>query len=98
MDTVNIPTEKRFAAFAALYNASRAQGMGFIHATPEPMTEAQAREYLAAQGSDYVDYAKGRVIKTSFAGGQTSLRLFDRDNGTGAAYSALVSSGAIQPA
>ncbi len=95
MDTVNIPANKTAAALAALYNASHPQGMGFLHATPEDMTEAQAAEMLSGSSSKYADYVKGRVIKTDFSGGETDLRLFDRDNGAGAGASALRAAGVI---
>lgn len=93
MDTVTIPANKTAAALAALYNASGPQGLGFIHATQQPMTEAEAAEILSKD--TYADYVNGRVLKTDFSGGETSLRLFDRDNGQGAGHAALVAAGVI---
>ena len=102
MDVVNIPAEKTAAALAALYNASHPQGLGFLHATPDLMMESEAAEILVeiAQNSHqlercYADYDKGRIIKTDFSGGETSLRLFDRDNGPGAGYAALKAAGVV---
>ena len=95
MDTVNIPLDRTAAALAALYNASRPQGLGFQHAESGDMTEAEASEMLSVASSKYADYVKGRVIKTDFSGGETSLSLFDRDNGPGAGYRALVDAGVI---
>lgn len=94
---------------AALYDASRPQGAGFVHYTPEPMTEAQAEALLTqydAEGDPamagfqvlgvekrkpYFDYLRGRVMKVTIDrdGGPLDPRLYDRDNGQGAAARAL---------
>ncbi len=95
MNMVDIPLNSTAAALAALYNASQPQGMGILHYTPEDMTEAEAAEILSKSDDKYADYIKGRIIKTDFSGGQTSLRLFDRDIGDGAGYKALVAAGVI---
>ena len=73
---------------AALYNASRPQGMGFIHYDPTPMTEAQAQSILDG-GTTYFDYLKGRVMKISLAKDEVETWLYDRDNGSGAAENAV---------
>ena len=66
---------------AALYNRARPQGMGFIHYTPEDMTKEQA---------DYFDYVRGRVMKVDLSSDEEfDERLYDRDNGFGAAQSAI---------
>lgn len=79
---------KKAAVLAALYNASKPQGMGFMHYDPAPMTEEEAAELL--QRGTYFDYLKGRVMKVDLrdddgfrAGG------YDRDNGKGAAQRAI---------
>lgn len=96
MDIVDIPFHKSAAALAALYNASRVQGMGFVLASSADMTEAEAAERLAESADKYVDYFKGRSIKIDFSGGQTSLRLFDRDNGpAGGGAAVLYAAGVI---
>jgi len=68
---------------AALYNASKPQGMGFMHYNPEPMTAEEARALLA--DNTYFDYLKGRVMKVRIEGDELNPRLYDRDNGQGAA-------------
>lgn len=76
------------AVLAALYNASKQQGMGFLHARgATDMTVAQAREELAKR--DYFDYLHGRVMKINLAGDEVDTRLYDRDNGAGAAERAV---------
>ena len=95
MSTVTIPLNRTAAALAALYNASRPQGMGFLHYTPENMAETEAKDMMSKTESTYADYVKGRIIKVDFKGGETDLRLFDRDNGQGAGARALRAAGII---
>lgn len=74
--------------FQVLYNNARAQGMGWLHFDDNPMTEAQARELTDAMAArrDYrVDYYQGRVMKVDISGDSLDPRLYDRDNGDGAA-------------
>ena len=68
---------------AALYNASKPQGMGFVHYDPKPMTRQEA-EALLEQGT-YFDYLKGRVMKVKLSGDELNEWGYDRDNGQGAA-------------
>lgn len=68
---------------AALYNASRSQGMGFMHFDTTPMSVDEARELL--QRMSYFDYLKGRVMKLELKGDDLDTRLYNRDNGEGAA-------------
>lgn len=69
---------------AALYNRAKPQGMGFLHYTPEPMTAAEAQDILS-DGWMYFDYLRGRVMKVDLSGDMLDTRLYDRDNGVGAA-------------
>ena len=62
--------------------------MGFLHYTPEDMTTDQAEKLL--QQTSYFDYVKGRVMKVDLSSDeQFDERLYDRDNGPGAAQSAI---------
>lgn len=70
-----------------LYNRARPLGMGILHYTPEDMTAEQAHELLKA--STYFDYVKGRVMKVRIEGNLLDPRLYDRDNGEGAANTAI---------
>lgn len=71
----------------ALYNNSRPLGLGFLHATPGDMTRAEAQGYLDEY--TYFNYLKGRVMKVELGGDELDPRLYDRDNGRGAAQAAL---------
>lgn len=78
------------AVLAALYNASKAQGMGMLQYDPTPMTEADAQDLL--KKSPHFDYLKGRVMKLDMSDeDQFEERLYDRDNGVGAAFLVLES-------
>lgn len=74
---------------AALYNASKPQGMGFMQYDPKPMTSAEAEALL--KQSTYFDYLKGRVMKVSLEGDEFETWGYDRDNGQGAAERAIAS-------
>lgn len=68
---------------AALYNGSKAQGLGFVQFDSKPMTEAEAATILTRQ--EHFDYLKGRVMKVDLSGDSFDPRLYDRDVGEGAA-------------
>lgn len=97
MGTVNIEGLDKAEVLAALYFGSRAQGMGWFAeslnlaggGTKWGETVEAARAYLGR--TNYVEYFMGRVIKMGFSSG-TEVRtdLYDRDNGTGAGYRAIV--------
>jgi hypothetical protein len=84
---INIKGANKAAVLAALYNNSRPQGMGFMHAKAEPMTEKMAAKLL--EQDTYFDYLQGRVMKVDLSGDTLEERLYDRDNGQGAAYEAV---------
>lgn len=75
---------------AALYNASKPQGMGFLHFDPKPMTAEEGRALIEeTKPRNSFDYLKGRVMKVNLGGDQLDPWGFDRDNGEGAASRAL---------
>jgi len=75
---------------AALYNHSKPQGMGFLHYEAVDMTKEEAQELLDdSRFRQYFDYLKGRVMKVDLSGGKLDPRLYDRDNGEGAAARAI---------
>lgn len=83
-DSIDITGISKPALLAALYNASKQQGMGFMHERGyHPMTEEQASVELERTTS--FDYLHGRVMKISVDGDSMYARLYDRDNGQGAA-------------
>jgi len=87
MNTVFLAEDQKPAALAALYNASRHLGLGWLHATPQDLTVDEATAMLQEQ--KYFDYLRGRVMKLDFKRDPLDLRLYDRDNGNGAAEMAL---------
>jgi hypothetical protein len=80
---INISDLNKADVLAALYNAARAQGMGFLHYDPAQMTREEAERLLVSQ--TYFDYVKGRVMKVNLKGDEFDPWLYDRDNGPGAA-------------
>jgi hypothetical protein len=86
--TIDIRTLDKAAVLAALYNHSKVQGMGFLHAKPGPMTVDEARSLLA-NGRVSFDYLYGRVMKVDLSGDSFDPRVYDRDNGAGAAERVL---------
>lgn len=88
---------------AALYNAAGCFGMGAMQFVPGDMTREDALNAIGG-GDDlarnfpdlprrkqelYFDYLKGRVMKVDLSGDVLDSRLYDRDNGDGAAARAL---------
>ncbi len=84
---IDISRKDKAQVLAALYNASHPLGLGFLHYDPTPMTAEEARELL--KQTTYFDYLKGRVMKVDLSGDELETWLYDRDNGDGAAASAL---------
>ena len=86
MSDINMQGEPA-KVLAALYNASKPQGRGFMSFDAKQMTEAEAATILESQ--TYFDYLKGRVMKVDLSGDSFAPFLYDRDNGNGAAARAL---------
>ena len=85
MNTVDISGIEKPALLAALYNASNQLGMGFMHQRGQTgMTNEQAASEIENQGLSF-DYLHGRVMKVDLEGNEMYVRLYDRDNGEGAA-------------
>lgn len=75
---------------AALYNASQVQGMGIFQANSKVMTIETADTILQEmRGETYFDYLKGKVMKIDIGVDELNTRLYNRDNGEGAAERAL---------
>ncbi len=86
-EMIDISKLDKADVLCALYNNSRPLGMGVFHFTPEPMTADEANGLL--NESKYFDYLKGRVMKIDLSGDELDPRLYDRDNGNGAAHRAI---------
>lgn len=85
--TINIAGLDKAKVLIALYEHARVQGLGVLQAKNEPMTETEANALL--KDNDYFDYLHGRVMKIRIAGDDIEERLYDRDNGFGAAAIAV---------
>ncbi len=72
-----------------LYDAAKPQGLGILCHTQGPMSQEEATRFL--EEGKYFDYVKGRVMKVCIDGTELDERLYDRDNGPGAAASAIES-------
>ena len=91
--TVDVSGLRSEAVLVALYERAQPQGLGFLHYDPAPMSEEEATELLLIatddEGLQRFDYLKGRVMKVRLGGESFDPRLYDRDNGPGAAASAI---------
>jgi len=86
-DKISLEGLDKGAVLAALYNASKPQGMGFMHYDPVPMTAEEATELLKEH--TYFDYLRGRVMKVGLGSEELDPWRYDRDNGQGAALRAI---------
>lgn len=88
-EVIDISGLDKAEVLAALFNASKQQGMGFLDASgATEMTVDDARKYLS-DGHTYFDYLRGRVMKTNLKNDTLDPWGYDRDNGHGAAKRAL---------
>jgi len=79
---------KKEEVLKALYDRAKVQGLGFIQMVPGDMDIEEAKGYLKKY--TYFDYLKGRVIKIDLSrDDEFDERLYDRDNGAGAAQRAI---------
>ena len=85
---IDITGLDKSAVLAALYNNSRAQGLGALDPrSSQRMTSEQAAAYI--ERSTEFDYLNGRVMKIDLSADTFDERLYDRDNGHGAAERAI---------
>lgn len=82
-DIVSIKGLAKADVLAALYNNSKAQGMGFLHFDATSMSKDDA-ETLLAQTTKF-DYLQGRVLKVDLTTDELKTWLYNRDLGQGAA-------------
>jgi hypothetical protein len=85
---IDLNGKDKAEVLAKLYNAAKPQGMGFLHFDSNDMTIEEARKLLDS-GRTHFDYLKGRVMKIDLGGDELDSRLYDRDNGQGAAAAAI---------
>lgn len=85
---INIKGLDKVKILQVLYENSVPLGLGFLQEAKSGgiLTEEVAKGHLEY---DYVDYCQGRVIKCNLKKDEFDPRLYDRDNGEGAAERAL---------
>lgn len=71
----------------ALYDRAKVQGLGFLHAKEGSISRKEAGAILKEHA--YFDYLFGRVMKVDLHDDKFDPRLYDRDNGAGAAQGAI---------
>lgn len=85
---MNIRGLNKAAVLAALYNSAKPLGMGWLHYDSRIMTVEEAEKVIAEYGLSF-DYHKGRVMKIDISDDEVDTRLYNRDNGAGAAEAAV---------
>lgn len=86
---INIAGLDKAVVLATLYNAAKQQGLGRLEAAGTfQMTSITAQAHFD-QGQTEFNYLHGRVLKLEFDSDELDVRLYDRDNGQGAAQRAL---------
>ena len=83
--TIDISGMDKAEVLQKLHAASFQQGMGVLH--KDGLTYEQAQELI--KQDPRFDYLHGRVMKVDLSGDTLDPRLYDRDNGEGAAARAL---------
>ena len=74
---------KPWQVVKAVYDMCRPVGMGLLQFTPEPMTEADAKAYVASFAEDrcpasvHMDYVGGRQCKFSFGFNEEGCNIID---------------------
>ena len=86
---ISIKGLNKAAVLAALYNASKPQGAGFLGYDSRPMTEQEAQQILEANPHKYFYYLNGRVMKIGLDKDEVDTWGYDRDNGELAAKKAI---------
>ena len=89
MADIDISGLHKGAVVAALFNASRPQGLGALNASPGLITPQIGEKILAHHGGGKLDYVQGRVMKVDVSGDTLDPSFYDRDLGEGAAAAAI---------
>lgn len=90
MNSIVITKANYGAVVAALHNNTRPLGLGFLHATGPMTPEEGAKECAPRGGRIFMDYVRGRPVKTTLTIGKeltdSDLRCFKRDGGNVAQF------------
>ena len=83
---INIQGLDKASVIQALYERTEPHGLGILHFNPGPLPREEAESLVG----EYIDYLHGRVMKVQIGpGDEFNESLYDRDNGTGVAQSAV---------
>lgn len=86
---IDLTGKDKAEVLARLYNAADTQGHGALKASLMPIMSREHAQALLDSGQTYFDYVNGRVLKVDLSSDSLNERLYDRDNGFGAAAQAL---------
>lgn len=87
-ETMDISKISKPKVLAALFNAAKPLGLGFIHYDPNHvMNEVEAAGLL--QNQTYFDYHEGRLMKVDLSSDELRTSMYNRDNGENAAEDAI---------
>lgn len=86
IDITNLPKNK---VLATLFNNSKQQGMGFLDVSGSINMTLEDAQKIVDSGRLSFDYLRGRVMKVDISDNSFDPRLYDRDNGNGAASRAI---------
>jgi hypothetical protein len=93
MPVISIKGMDKVEVFRELYADAKVLGLGVFNFVPGPMSREEAEiavaEEEARRGKVWFDYVRGRILKVDLSGDEFDPRLYDRDNGEGAAARAV---------
>ena len=93
---IDISGKDKAEILAALFNRARPLGLGIFAFKNRIMEADEARLLLADEYKNaYFDYLEGRLMKVDLSGDDFSPAAYDRDNGDGAAETALRAAGLL---
>lgn len=88
MSVVDITGLDKAEVLLALYNNSHCQGLGILQEVNN-YTLQDARRDIDEWPDLCFDYIRGRILKVDLSGDTFDSRLYDRDNGEGAAEASI---------
>lgn len=86
---MNIAGLDKAKVLITLYNRAKPQGLGYLQHEPVDMDIEEAKALIEERPYCYWDYLKGRVMKIDLSKDEVETRLYNRDNGPGAAEMAV---------
>lgn len=86
---INISGLNKADILVALFNAADADFSARTGFTPRKLDRRAAQQILDASPNKSFDYLYGNILKIDLSGEEFDPSLYDRDNGPGAAYTAI---------